>query len=118
MTGDPLVVLLEDDEDLRNALSLVLRTRGFRVAPAASAAEASILLEEAPPRAVVADLSLPDRSGPDLVSALRRAAPEARLVVLTGHRGEALRRRCLEAGADDFVVKPISGEGLAAVLDG
>lgn len=118
MTADPLVVLLEDDEGLRNALSLALRTRGFRVVPAATADEASTLLDEEPPHAVVADLSLPDRSGPDLVSALRASAPEARLVVLTGHQGEALRRSCLEAGADDFVVKPTSGQALAALLGG
>lgn len=116
MTADPLVVLLEDDEGLRDALSLTLRTRGFRVAPAATADEAAALLEEAPPHAVVADLSLPDGSGPELVSALRTAAPGARLVVLTGHQGEALRRSCLDAGADDFVVKPTSGQALAALL--
>lgn len=116
MTRDPLVVLLEDDEGLRDALGLVLRSRGYRVAPAASAGEASTLLEEEPPHAVLADLGLPDRSGPELVSALRAAAPDARLVVLTGHQGQELRRSCLEAGADDFLVKPISGSDLSEVL--
>lgn len=118
MTGDPLVVLLEDDGGLRDALTLVLRSRGFRVTAAATAGEASALLEETSPHAVVADLSLPDRSGPGLVAALRTAAPDARLVVLTGHQGKALHQSCLEAGADDFVVKPISGDELAALLDG
>lgn len=118
MTRDLLVVLLEDDEGLRDALALVLRSRGYRVAPAASAGEASILLEEESPHAVLADLGLPDRSGPELVSALRAAAPDARLVVLTGHQGGDLRRSCLEAGGDAFLVKPISGSDLVEVLEG
>lgn len=118
MTRDLLVVLLEDDEGLRDALALVLRSRGYRVAPAASAGEASNLLEEESPHAVLADLGLPDRSGPELVSALRAAAPDARLVVLTGHQGGDLRRSCLEAGADAFLVKPISGSDLVEVLEG
>lgn len=116
MTADRFVVLLEDDDGLRSALSLVLRARGFQVAPAGSAREAIALLEERPPDAVVADLSLPDMSGTEVMAALRSAAPEARLVVLTGHGGDDLRRGCFEAGADEFVVKPVSGKDLASLL--
>lgn len=118
MTADPLVVLLEDDDGLRNALSLLLGSRGFRVAAAASAGEATRLIAEEPPHAVVADLGVPDTSGPELISALRSAAPDARLVVLTGQEGKTLRRRCMEAGADAFVVKPTGGEALTALLEG
>lgn len=118
MTADPLVVLIEDDEGLRDALSLVLRARGYRVAAAASAGEATGLLEADAPDAVVADLGLPDSSGPRLVAALRSAAPGARLVVLTGQEGESLRRGCLDAGADAFVVKPTGAAELAALLEG
>lgn len=118
MTADPLVVLLEDDEDLRKALTLVLRSRGFRVAGAASAGEAVSLLEREAPDAVVADLGLPDTSGTELVASLRAAAPGVRLVVLTGQEGETLRRGCLEAGADAFVVKPTGGRELATLLGG
>lgn len=119
MTADPLVILLEDDEGLREALSLVLRSHGFRVTGADLAADAVALLEEEPPHAVVADLGLPDArgtAGARTVDSLRAAAPDARLVVLTGRQEPSLRDACLQAGADAFVVKPTSGAELADLL--
>lgn len=118
MSEPDRLVLVEDDGDLRAALALVLRARGWEVETTGSAEEALAGLASTPADAVVADLGLPDRSGPALVEALREAAPDARLVVFTGRDEDGLRRDCRDAGADDYVVKPVSGGELAELLEG
>lgn len=112
------LLLVEDDGELRDALGLVLRARGWDLATAGSAGQALATLGEGPADVVVADLGLPDRGGADLVASLRDAAPDARLVVFTGRDDPDLRRACLGAGADDYVVKPVSGGELAELLEG
>ena len=118
MSAPGRVLLVEDDAELRGALGLVLRSRGFEVAEAGDAAAA---LEELAGRsfaAVVADLGLPDLGGTELLRRLRGEAPEARLVVLTGESGSRLERTCRRAGADDVLTKPVSADRLAEVLGG
>lgn len=110
------VLLVEDDAELRGALGLVLRARNLEVTEAGDAAGALEELAGRPFTAVVADLGLPDASGPDLLRRLRRGAPDARLVVLTGSSGPGLERACREAGADDVLIKPVSADDLAAAL--
>lgn len=110
------VLLVEDDRELTNAFRLMLESRGLEVETASTAAGAEERLRNAAPSSVVADLGLPDASGPEVVHRLRRAAPDARVLVLTGTDDEDTRRRCLEAGADDFLVKPVSGGDLAEYL--
>lgn len=110
------MLLVEDDPDLAEAYRLVLDARGFETEAVDTAESALARLADDPPGLVVADLGLPDLAGPGLVARLRRAAPGARLTVLTGEAAGATRRRCLDAGADDFLVKPVSGSQLAGEL--
>lgn len=110
------VLLVEDDAELADAYRLVLGARGFEISTAGTAASAIERLEDGAPDLVVADLGLPDLSGPELVGRLRQAAPGARLVVLTGRDDDDVRRRCVDAGADDYLVKPLSGSELAERL--
>lgn len=112
------VLLVEDDPTLAEALGLVLEARGIRVRRAGTASEALEALETASSPAVVADLGLPDAGGPELVRSLRRAAPDARLLVLTGEDSDALRQACLDAGADAYLVKPVAGDDLASAIRG
>ena len=112
------ILLVEDDGTLLDAYRVVLSAVGLDVTTASTAETASEHLRDHPADVVVLDLGLPDLSGPELVARLRRGAPGARLVVLTGRTGEQIRARCAEAGADDFLVKPVSGSELAEELGG
>lgn len=116
MSGTGRLLLVEDDPVLRDAVALVLRTRGWQVREAATGRDALDALEEDGATAVVVDLGLPDLSGPELVEALREPAPEARLVVFTGRDSPELRQACRDAGADEFLAKPVSGGELADLL--
>ena len=112
------VLLVEDDDGLRNAYRLVLAARGFDVGMAATGEEALERLEgpSGHPAAIVADLGLPGLSGPDLVTRLREEAPGSVLLVLTGTSDDAVRRRCLSAGATRYMVKPVTGGELETAL--
>lgn len=112
------VLLVEDDEELTGAFRLVLEARGLEVETASSAREAESRLRGDGATTVVADLGLPDAAGTEVVRRLRSAAPDARVLVLTGEDDAETRHRCLEAGADEFMVKPVSGRDLADYLAG
>lgn len=116
MTAQRRILVVEDDRDLADAYSLVLDAQGFEVDTAGTGQSALERLGGDAPHVVVADLGLPDVSGADLVRRLRASAPEARLVVLTGEADDETRRECVDAGADDYLVKPVSGTELAREL--
>lgn len=111
------VLLVEDDRELRATLSESLRVEGYGVLAAASLADARALLANAGPQGgihiVLLDLGLPDGDGETLLAALRqgRGVP---VIVISARETEDPKIRLLDAGADDYLVKPFPlGELLA-----
>lgn len=117
MNGSPpeprRVLLVEDDASLIDAYRLVLEPRGLEVVGANTASEALTRLDEARPQAIVADLRLPDAHGPELLLALRKAAPEVPLLVLTGREPDRARDAGEEIDVAGYMTKPVSGAELA-----
>ena len=114
------VLLIEDDRELRSTLREVLTVEGYRVLTAASVADARALWTHgAGPEGmalVLLDLGLPDGDGESLLASLRRErrAHGVPIIVISARHGEDLKIRLLDAGADDYLVKPFSlGELLA-----
>lgn len=110
------VLLVEDDPALASALRSFLRTRGFAVACAASLQAARLALPLSPWSAVLLDLHLPDGDGLSLLPAITRHAPQASTLILTARDQVSDRIRGLDAGADDYLVKPFDPEELLARL--
>jgi two-component system, OmpR family, KDP operon response regulator KdpE len=109
------VLLVEDDRDLRSTLRDALALEGYEVSTAASLSEGVALWSHARagPDLVVLDLGLPDGDGETLLATLRRreATP---VVVISARQADGQKIRLLDAGADDYLVKPFSvGELLA-----
>ncbi|HMN63749.1 MAG TPA: response regulator [Burkholderiaceae bacterium] len=111
------VLLVEDDRELRATLRDALEVEGYRILAAASAADARALMAHAGRASgidlVLLDLSLPDGTGQTLLAEIRRdrATP---VIVVTAQQDEDPKIRLLDAGADDYLVKPFSlGELLA-----
>ncbi|MEQ1631606.1 MAG: response regulator [Planctomycetota bacterium] len=104
-TGPILVV--DDEEDLRNLLELSLRREGFETLHAASATEALELLRQARPSVVVLDLMLPDLPGTEVCRRIRANPDLANVpIIMLTARGEEIDRVVgFEVGADDYVVK-------------
>lgn len=111
------VLLVEDDASLIDAYRMVLEPRGLEVVGANTASEALSRLEEARPKAIVADLRLPDAHGPELLLALRKAAPEIPLLVLTGREPDRARDAGDEIDVAAYMTKPVSGAELAKRIE-
>jgi two-component system KDP operon response regulator KdpE len=109
------ILAVDDDAQIRRALSSILRTRGYAVELAVSAEDSLGKAIDHPPDLVILDLSLPDRSGIDVCRELRSwlTAP---ILILSVLSGDADKIAGLDAGADDYLTKPFSaGELLARV---
>jgi DNA-binding response OmpR family regulator len=99
------ILLVEDEQKLRELVRSYLERGGFTVLSASSGAEALRLAESAVPDLVILDLGLPDVSGEAVARELRGATP---ILMLTAKTSEEDRIRGLEMGADDYVTKPFS----------
>ncbi len=103
------ILLVEDDDLLREAFRLLLEDVGYEVHEAGTAAEALRSVAAEHPSLVLLDLGLPDRPGLDVARELRRAPETSATPVfaLTGRVGAEERRACLDAGCSVYLVKPI-----------
>jgi two-component system, OmpR family, KDP operon response regulator KdpE len=99
------LLLVEDDAAIRGSLIRVLAEHGHAVTSTASAMIALRHVLEAPPDLVLLDLGLPDLGGYEALKMLR-AVSAVPVVVVTAHDDESEIIRVLDAGADDYVIKP------------
>lgn len=116
MPGPAHVLVVEDNEDVTSAMRILLESADHRVSTAGSIAEALVVARADPPALVLLDLTLPDGDGLSLVGPLRAAG--ARVVALTGHDDAETRRRCLDAGCVDVMVKPVPARELVRRASG
>jgi DNA-binding response OmpR family regulator len=110
------ILLIEDDEDIGTELSQALLGQGHRAGLARTGAEALPAATSEPPDLILLDLGLPDIDGVVLCRRLRAAVPEAIIVVLTARTGEFDVVAALDAGADDYLMKPFRLTELMARL--
>jgi DNA-binding response OmpR family regulator len=101
------LLLVEDDGAIRRSLSRGLVEQGATVSTAGTAVEAIQALAVVKPDAVVLDLGLPDLDGADVL-ALIRAQSDLPVLIATARDGDREMVRLLDAGADDYLVKPFS----------
>jgi diguanylate cyclase (GGDEF)-like protein/PAS domain S-box-containing protein len=114
------VLLIEDDGVTRAIVRMTLSTEGFDVEEATTGQEGVALASRVAPTAVIVDLGLPDMDGLAVVRALR-AQPQlgtTAIVVLTGAAQRDIKTAAFAAGADDYIVKPLAPQHLAARLRG
>lgn len=114
MDGRPLVLLVEDDDLLAEVVAHNLGVAGFRVVCASAAAAAARHWSAAD--VVVLDWMLPDEPGLALLRRRRLAGDDKPVLMLTARGREAERVEGLEAGADDYLVKPFGSAELVARL--
>ncbi len=105
--------MVEDDPSIRSALIRTLGDRGHAVSSAPDAMTGLRLAVESRPDLVLLDLGLPDLDGTELLRMLR-AVSAVPVIVATARDDDASVVRALDAGADDYVVKPFSAETLDA----
>jgi FixJ family two-component response regulator len=116
MSETPLIHVVDDDESLRNSLLRLLRAAGFEACGYGSTGE--FLLNPLPdrPGCVLLDLRLPGPSGLELQAALHRQGVTLPVIFLTGHGDVASSVRAMQAGAVDFLTKPVTRDTLFGAL--
>jgi FixJ family two-component response regulator len=109
---EPVVIVVDDDASLRDALSSLLRSVGLRVELFGSAPE--LLQTKLPDVAscLVLDIRLPKRSGLDFQAELAKANIEIPIIFITGHGDVPMSVRAMKAGAVDFLIKPFRDQDL------
>lgn len=111
------LLIVEDDTALRQSLAGSLRAAGFTIDEAATAAEGEYFAGEFAVQLAIVDLGLPDRSGVDLVRRLRAAGRHFPILILTAREHWQDKVTGLNAGADDYVVKPCHLDELKARIN-
>ena len=114
MTG-PRILVVDDEPQILRALQTSLRAAGYEVDTADTAERALATAALQPPEAVILDLVLPDGNGTDVTRELRKwtVAP---VIVLSAVGDEGEKVAALDAGADDYVTKPVGVDELLARL--
>ncbi len=110
------VLVVEDEEAIREMLELALQQNGFAVESAGDVKEAEALLDNIAPDIILLDWMLPGVSGVDWARRLKKEAlhSEIPIILLTARGAEEDKVKGLDSGADDYVTKPFSPKELAA----
>jgi two-component system cell cycle response regulator DivK len=106
----PSVLLVEDDDLLRDSFRILLDDAGYEVLTAGTAGDAIDATRDHRPGLVILDLGLPDRPGLEVVRTIRRDPDlaEVPVIALTGRVGAGEEAACLEAGCNRYLAKPVA----------
>src|ERR1700742_2062072 len=112
------VLVVDDETEIRSSLEEILNEEGYAVATAATAAEALVLVQDAPYEVVLLDIWLPDRDGLDVLAEIHALDPQARpeVIIISGHGTIETAVKATKLGAFDFLEKPLSLDRTLIVL--
>ena len=113
---EPLVLVVDDEDSLRQALERALRLEGFAVDTAPGGLAALDAVARRPPAVIVLDVTMPDLDGVSVVKRLRAAGLDTPVCILSARDEIDDRVAGLQAGADDYLVKPFAIAELTARL--
>jgi two-component system response regulator FixJ len=117
MKHDATVYVIDDDVSIRDAVSVLLQTRGLRPRTFSTAEDFLASLKDAVPVCAVVDIGLPGMNGLELQQQLTSRGIESALVVMTGQASVPIAVRAMRAGALHFIEKPLDPEVFLKVLD-
>jgi DNA-binding response OmpR family regulator len=116
LSHDAAVLIVDDEAAIREALERALRLEGFAVHTADGGLPALEQIAERPPAVVLLDIAMPDLDGVSVIERLRATGNDVPICVLSARNEVEDRVRGLQAGADDYLVKPFALQELVARL--
>jgi DNA-binding NtrC family response regulator len=111
------ILVVDDEEAMREVLRERLEAWGFQVHLAADAGEGEARAAETRPDVVISDVVMPDASGLDLLRKLQAGDPQRPVLLITAHGTVEMAVEAIKEGAQDFLTKPLDYENLHSLLD-
>lgn len=111
--ADPIIVVIEDEPQIRRFLRATLHAHGYRLFEAATGADGLVEAASRQPDVVIIDLGLPDMDGLEVIRRLREWS-SVPVIVLSARGGERDKVTALDVGADDYIEKPFGTDELLA----
>ncbi|PYO35231.1 MAG: hypothetical protein DMD37_09855 [Gemmatimonadetes bacterium] len=116
-SAEPTTILVVDDEDgIRQALNRFLTRQGYRVAQAPDAAAALAAIDSAHPQGMLCDIRMPNMSGVELLPKALAADTDLAIIMLTAIDEPRTAIECLKVGAYDYLIKPVDLDELEVSL--
>ena len=117
MTVVRTVYVVDDDHSVRRSLARLLRAAGYQAESFVSAADFLANLQCDGPACALIDVRMPEVSGFDLFQQLQQRCPGLPVIFITGHGDVAMAERATQAGASDFLIKPVDEAVLLAAVE-
>ena len=117
MPRDQCVYIVDDDEAVRDSLSVLLESKGYAVKSFVSAPEFLSAAPLLPVGCLIVDIRMPEMDGLELQQHLTDRSLDFPLIVITGHGDVPLAVRAMKAGAVDFIEKPFASEAILSSLE-
>ena len=114
--ADKSLLIVDDDNPLRDRLSRAMEKKGFKVIQADSVQQGVIQAKNAPPAFAVVDLRLGDGSGLKVIEEIQKYKKDSRIVMLTGYGNIPTAVAAVKAGAIDYIPKPADAEDVESAL--
>ncbi len=114
--SEPMLLIVEDDDDLREALCDTVKIAGYDVVGAAEAPEALQLMEDREPRLVLSDVKMEPMDGYRLLGEIQRRYPRVPVMLMTAFGDIEQAVRAMQEGAVDYLVKPFEADVLVNVV--
>jgi two-component system nitrogen regulation response regulator NtrX len=112
----PRILVVDDEQDIRAALKMILEYEGMVMTEAASGPEAVKLVEEQEPDAVLLDIKMERMDGLEVLAEMRRIRPSLPVIMISGHGTIATAVEATRLGAFDFMEKPLESDRVLLVL--
>lgn len=110
------ILLVDDEESIRNMMRMTLELDGYQVSMAEDGPKALAFFEEEKPDVVLLDVKMPGMDGIEVLSRIRATDPDTEVIMITGHGDMDMAVECLRREASNFLTKPISEELLSLSL--
>lgn len=110
MSSREEILILDDDEAVRNLLAAIVEEEGYVPKTFATAKDALKRMDEVRPIAILADIYMPEMNGIDFMRELRKSFPQLPVIILTGYPDQNVFREVLQHRISDFIAKPFAVE--------
>ncbi|WP_373498331.1 sensor histidine kinase [Desulfococcus sp.] len=110
------ILLVDDEEDIRDILGIVLTDMGYQIFSAKDGQDALEMFDRELPPLVLTDIKMPGLDGIELLREIKRRAPDTEVIMITGHGDMELAVKSLKYEATDFITKPINDDILEIAI--